>query len=429
MKKGKTILATTLMAGAMVMQDTVSDAQLGTSVKTMAGDAIRPFSVHASDADLKDLRQRILATKWPKKEAVADATQGVQLATIQKLAHYWVTDYDWRKFEAKLNALPQFITNIDGVDIHFIHVRSKEKNAMPLIITHGWPGSIIEMLKIIDPLTNPTAHGGKAEDAFDVVIPSIPGYGFSGQPTTTGWDPPRIGKAWVELMKRLGYTRFVAQGGDWGGMITDVMGTQAPPELLAIHLTWPFTVPSDIDKAVQTGGQLPSDLSADERHAVEQLGFFYQHGVGYALEMANRPQTIYGMGDSPVGLAAWLIDHDAASYAHISELFVNEKPYGDITRDDILDNITLYWLTNTAVSSARIYWENKNAFFAPKHVTIPVAVSAFPQEVIQTPRSWAETAYPNLIYYNKLDKGGHFAAWEQPELFVAEVRAAFKSVR
>jgi len=427
MKKGKTILATTLMAGAMVMQDTVSDAQLGTSVKTMAGDAIRPFSVHASDADLKDLRQRILATKWPKKEAVADATQGVQLATIQKLAHYWVTDYDWRKFEAKLNALPQFITNIDGVDIHFIHVRSKEKNAMPLIITHGWPGSIIELLKIIDPLTNPTAHGGKAEDAFDVVIPSIPGYGFSGQPTTTGWDPPRIAKAWVELMKRLGYTRFVAQGGDWGGMITDVMGTQAPPELLGIHLNWPFTVPPDIDKAVQTGGQLPSDLSADERHAIEQLGFFYQHGVGYAVEMSNRPQTIYGMGDSPVGLAAWLIDHDAKSYALIARVFDGQTE--GLTRDDILDNVTLYWLTNTAVSSARIYWENKNAFFAPKHVTIPVAVSAFPDEVFQTPRSWAEKAYPNLIYYNKLDKGGHFPAWEQPELFAAEVRAAFKSLR
>jgi len=427
MKKGKTILATTLMAGAMVMQDTVSDAQLGTSVKTMAGDAIRPFSVHASDADLKDLRQRILATKWPKKEAVADATQGVQLATIQKLAHYWVTDYDWRKFEVKLNALPQFITNIDGVDIHFIHVRSKEKNAMPLIITHGWPGSIIELLKIIDPLTNPTAHGGKAEDAFDVVIPSIPGYGFSGQPTTTGWDPPRIAKAWVELMKRLGYTRFVAQGGDWGGMITDVMGTQAPPELLGIHLNWPFTVPPDIDKAVQTGGQLPSDLSADERHAIEQLGFFYQHGVGYAVEMSNRPQTIYGMGDSPVGLAAWLIDHDAKSYALIARVFDGQTE--GLTRDDILDNVTLYWLTNTAVSSARIYWENKNAFFAPKHVTIPVAVSAFPDEVFQTPRSWAEKAYPNLIYYNKLDKGGHFPAWEQPELFAAEVRAAFKSLR
>ena len=427
MKKGKTILATTLMAGAMVMQDTVSDAQLGTSVKTMAGDAIRPFSVHASDADLKDLRQRILATKWPKKEAVADATQGVQLATIQKLAHYWVTDYDWRKFEAKLNALPQFITNIDGVDIHFIHVRSKEKNAMPLIITHGWPGSIIELLKIIDPLTNPTAHGGKAEDAFDVVIPSIPGYGFSGQPTTTGWDPPRIAKAWVELMKRLGYKRFVAQGGDWGGMITDVMGTQAPPELLGIHLNWPFTVPPDIDKAVQTGGQLPSDLSADERHAIEQLGFFYQHGVGYAVEMSNRPQTIYGMGDSPVGLAAWLIDHDAKSYALIARVFDGQTE--GLTRDDILDNVTLYWLTNTAVSSARIYWENKNAFFAPKHVTIPVAVSAFPDEVFQTPRSWAEKAYPNLIYYNKLDKGGHFPAWEQPELFAAEVRAAFKSLR
>jgi pimeloyl-ACP methyl ester carboxylesterase len=427
MKKGKTILATTLMAGAMAMQDTVSNAQSGTSVKTMAGDAIHPFSVHFSDADLKDLRQRVLATKWPKKEPVSDATQGVQLATIQKLAHYWVTDYDWRKFEAKLNALPQFITNIDGVDIHFIHVRSKEKNAMPLIITHGWPGSIIELLKVIDPLTNPTAHGGKAEDAFDVVIPSIPGYGFSGQPTTTGWDPPRIARAWVELMKRLGYTRFVAQGGDWGGMITDVMGTQAPPELLGIHLNWPFTVPPDIDKAIQTGGQLPSDLSADERRACEQLGFFYQHGVGYALEMANRPQTIYGMGDSPVGLAAWLIDHDASSYALIARVFDGQSE--GLTRDDILDNVTLYWLTNTAVSSARIYWENKNAFFAPKHVTIPVAVSAFPDEVFQTPRSWAEKAYPNLIYYNKLDKGGHFPAWEQPTVFAQEVRAAFKSLR
>jgi len=434
MKKGKTILATTLMAGAMVMQDTVSDAQPGTSVKTMAGNAILPFNVHVSDADLKDLRQRILATKWPKKEPVADATQGVQLATIQKLAHYWATDYDWRKFEAKLNALPQFITNIDGVDIHFIHVRSKEKNAMPLIITHGWPGSIIEMLKIIDPLTNPTAHGGKAEDAFDVVIPSIPGYGFSGQPTTTGWDPPRIGKAWVELMKRLGYTRFVAQGGDWGGMITDVMGTQAPPELLAIHLTWPFTVPSDIDKAVQTGGQLPSDLSADERHAVEQLGFFYQHGVGYALEMANRPQTIYGMGDSPVGLAAWLIDHDAASYAHISELFVNEKPYGDITRDDILDNITLYWLTNTGVSSGRLYWETAQlpatgGFFDARGVKIPVAVSAFAGEIYTAPETWAKRAYAKLIYYKHHDEGIHFAAWETPQLFVEDVRLGFKPLR
>jgi pimeloyl-ACP methyl ester carboxylesterase len=427
MKKSKSILASTLIAGAMVMQDSVSDAQLMTSVKTMPSESIRPFSVHFSDADLKDLRQRVLATKWPKKEVVADASQGVQLATIQKLAHYWATEYDWRKIERKLNALPQFITNIDGVDIHFIHVRSKEKNAMPLIITHGWPGSIIEQLKVIGPLTDPTAHGGKAEDAFDVVIPSLPGYGFSGHPTTTGWDPGRIAKAWVELMKRLGYTRFVAQGGDWGAMVSDVMGTQAPPELLGIHVTWPFTVPPEIDKAIQTGAPLPSDLSADERRACEQLDFFYKHEVGYALEMANRPQTIYGMGDSPIGLAAWLIDHDAASEALIARVFDGQRE--GLTRDDVLDNITLYWLTNTAVSSARIYWENKFAFFAPKHVAVPVAVSAFPDEVVQTPRSWAEKAYSKLIYYNKVDKGGHFAAWEQPDLFAVEVRAAFKSLR
>jgi pimeloyl-ACP methyl ester carboxylesterase len=299
---------------------------------------------------------------------------------------------------------------------------------MPLIVTHGWPGSIIEQLKIIDPLTNPTAYGGSASDAFDVVIPSLPGYGFSGKPATTGWDPPHIARAWVVLMKRLGYTKFVAQGGDWGGMVTDVMGTQAPPELLAIHLNWAFAVPPEIDKALQTGSPLPTDLSADERHACEQLASFYKSGVGYALEMANRPQTIYGMQDSPVGLAAWLIDHDGRSYTHIAELFAGQ-PYGDITRDDILDNVTLYWLTNTAVSSARIYWENKFAFFAPKHVAIPVAVSAFPEEVVQTPRSWAQQAYPKLIYYNKLDKGGHFAAWEQPTLFVSEVRAAFRSLR
>src|SRR5580765_4568598 len=352
MKKTKNVLATTVLTGAMALQGTLAHAQGESNLDIKSAELIRPFKVNVSDADLKDLRQRILATKWPKKETVADATQGVQLATMQKLAKYWVTDYDWRKVEAKLNSLPQFITNIDGVDIHFIHVRSKEKNAMPLIITHGWPGSIIELLKVIGPLTNPTAHGGKAEDAFDVVIPSIPGYGFSGQPTTTGWDPPRIAKAWVELMKRLGYTRFVAQGGDWGGMITDVMGTPAPPELLGIHLNWPFTVPPDIDKAVQTGGSLPSELSADERHAIEQLGFFYQHGVGYAVEMSNRPQTIYGMGDSPVGLAAWLIDHDAKSYALIARVFDGQTE--GLTRDDVLDNITLYWLTKTAVSSARI---------------------------------------------------------------------------
>ena len=429
MKKTKNVLASTMLTGAMALQGTLAQAQGESYVDIKSAEAVRPFKIHVADADLKDLRSRILATKWPEKEPVTDATQGVQLATMHKLANYWATNYDWRKIEAKLNSLPQFITNIDGVDIHFIHVRSKEKNALPLIVTHGWPGSVIELLKIIDPLTNPTSYGGKAEDAFDVVIPSLPGYGFSGKPNITGWDPTTIAKAWVVLMKRLGYTRFVAQGGDWGGMISDVMGTLAPTGLLGIHVNWPFTVPSDIDKAVQTGGSLPTTLSPDEKYAVDQLDFFYKHGVGYALEMASRPQTIYGIGDSPVGLAAWLLDHDAASYAHISDLFVNGKSYGAISRDDILDNITLYWLTNTTVSSARIYWENKFAFFAPKNVTIPVAFSAFPDEVVQSPRSWTEKAYSNLIYYNRPDKGGHFASWEQPQLFAEELRAAFKSLR
>jgi len=390
-------------------------------------DAIRPFHVTFPETELAELRRRINATKWPERETVTDATQGVQLETMQALARYWGTEYDWRKCEARLNALPQFITEIDGLDIHFIHVRSKEKNALPLIVTHGWPGSIIELLKIVDPLTNPAAHGGNASDAFDLVIPSLPGYGFSGKPTTTGWGPPRIARAWTVLMKRLGYTRFAAQGGDWGAMVADVMATQAPPELLGIHLNWPFAVPPDIDGALQTGRPLPSDLSADERRACEQLDFFYKHGVGYALEMASRPQTIYGIGDSPVGLAAWLLDHDARSYALIARVFDGQRE--GLTRDDILDNVTLYWLTNTTVSSARIYWENKFAFFAPKHVAIPVAVSAFPDEVYQVPRSWAEKAYPKLIYYNRLDKGGHFAAWEQPQLFSEEVRAGFRSLR
>jgi pimeloyl-ACP methyl ester carboxylesterase len=389
--------------------------------------AIRPFKVNVPEADLAELRRRIVATKWPEPEPVPDASQGVQLATMQKLAHYWATDYDWRKFEARLNALPQFTTTIDGVDIHFIHVRSKHPNAMPLIVTHGWPGSIVELLKIVDPLTNPTAHGGDASEAFDLVVPSLPGYGFSGKPTSTGWDPQRIARAWVVLMKRLGYTRFVAQGGDWGAMVTDVMGTQAPPELLGIHLNWPFTVPPDIDKAVQAGNPPPAGLSADEKHAYAQLDFFYKHGVGYAQEMASRPQTLYGIADSPVGLAAWILDHDARSYALIARVF--DGQHEGLTRDDVLDNVTLYWLTNTTVSSARIYWENKFAFFAPKHVAIPVAVSAFPDEVVQTPRSWAESAYPKLIYYNRLEKGGHFAAWEQPEIFANEVRAAFNSLR
>jgi pimeloyl-ACP methyl ester carboxylesterase len=389
--------------------------------------AIRPFHVSIPEAELTELRRRVNATKWPERETVTDASQGVQLATIQKLARYWATDYDWRKCEARLNALPQFTTEIDGLDIHFIHVRSKHSNALPLIVTHGWPGSIVELLKIIDPLTNPTAQGGSASDAFDLVIPSLPGYGFSGKPTSTGWDPARIARAWVVLMKRLGYTQFVAQGGDWGAMVTDVMGTQAPPELLGIHLNWPFTVPPDIDKAVQTGNPPPAGLSADEKRAYDQLDSFYKHDVGYAQEMASRPQTLYGIADSPVGLAAWVLDHDPRSYALIARVF-DGQPEG-LTRDDVLDNITLYWLTNTTASSARIYWENKFAFFAPKHVAIPVAVSAFPDEVVQTPRSWAERAYPKLIYYNKHDKGGHFAAWEQPQLLSEDVRAGFRPLR
>jgi len=389
--------------------------------------AIRPFHFTASKEALADMRKRIAATRWPDKETVTDKSQGVQLATIQKLARYWGTDYDWSKCEAKLNALPQFVTNIDGVDIHFIHVRSKEKNALPVIITHGWPGSIIEQLKIIDPLTNPTAHGGKAEDAFDVVIPSLPGYGFSGKPSTTGWDPQHIARAWIVLMKRLGYTKFVAQGGDWGNSVTEQMALLGAPELIGIHTNMPATVPPDIDKAAFAGAPAPSGLSSDEKHAYDQLAFFYKQGLGYANEMANRPQSIYGIGDSPVGMAAWMIDHDADSYALIARVF-DGKPEG-LTRDDILDNATLYWLTNTTVSSARLYWESKLAFFAPKHIAIPVAVTAFPNELYQAPRSWTEQAYPKLIHYNKVDKGGHFAAWEQPEILVTELRAAFKSLR
>jgi pimeloyl-ACP methyl ester carboxylesterase len=389
--------------------------------------AIRPFHFTASKEALADMRKRIAATRWPEKETVTDKSQGVQLATMHKLARYWATDYDWRKCEAKLNALPQFVTKIDGLDIHFIHVRSKNANALPIIITHGWPGSIIEQLKIITPLTDPVAHGGKAEDAFDVVIPSMPGYGFSGKPTTTGWDPAHIARAWVILMKRLGYTKFVAQGGDWGALIVDMMGVEAPPELLGIHTNMAGAVPLEIDKAAFTGAPPPPGLSADERHAYDQLAFFYKYGLAYLQEMANRPQTLYGIADSPVGLAAWILDHDARSYELIARVF-DGKTEG-LTRDDILDNITLYWLTNTAVSSARLYWENKLGIVAPKDVRMPVAVSVFPDEIYTVSRSWAERAYPKLIHYNKLDKGGHFAAWEQPELFTQELRAAFKSLR
>ncbi|PYL74133.1 MAG: multidrug MFS transporter, partial [Verrucomicrobia bacterium] len=347
--------------------------------------------------------------------------------TMQKLARYWSTDYDWHNCEAKLKALPNFITTIDGVDVHFIHVRSKNAKALPIIITHGWPGSIIEQLKIIAPLTDPTAYGGKAEDAFDVVIPSLPGYGFSGKPTTTGWDPIRIARAWIVLMKRLGYTKFVAQGGDWGNAVTEQMALLAPPELIGIHTNMPATVPPDIDKAAFAGAPAPSGLSDEEKQAYDQLAFFYKHGLGYANEMANRPQTLYGVGDSPVGMAAWMLDHDARSLALMSRVF--DGQHEGLTRDDILDNATLYWLTNTTISSARLYWESKLAFFAPKHLAIPVAVSAFPDELYQAPRSWTEQAYPKLIYYNKLDKGGHFAAWEQPELLTKELRAAFQSLR
>jgi len=389
--------------------------------------AIRPFHVNVPETELTDLRRRINATKWPDRETVTDESQGVQLATMQALARYWGTEYDWRKVEARLNALPQFITEIDGLDIHFIHVRSKHEDALPLIVTHGWPGSVIEQLKIVDPLTNPTAHGASAADAFHLVIPSMPGYGFSGKPTTTGWGPDRIARAWTVLMKRLGYRQFVAQGGDWGALITDQMGAQAPPELLGIHTNMPGAVPPEIDGAAFTGAPAPSGLAADEKHAFDQLAFFYKHGLGYAIEMANRPQTLCGLADSPVGLAAWILDHDAASEALMARVFDGQSE--GLTRDDILDNITLYWLTNTAVSSARLYWENKLAFFAPKHVSIPVAVSVFPDELYQCPRSWAEKAYPKLIHYNRLPKGCHFAAWEQPQFFSEEVRAGFRPIR
>ena len=415
------------VAFAITMISIIPTTRSHAASTTDEREAIRPYNINIPEEALTDLRQRIKATRWPDKETVSDQSQGVQLATMQKLARYWSTDYDWHNCEAKLKALPNFITTIDGVDIHFIHVRSKNAKALPIIITHGWPGSIIEQLKIIAPLTDPTAYGGKAEDAFDVVIPSLPGYGFSAKPTTTGWDPIRIARAWIVLMKRLGYTKFVAQGGDWGNAVTEQMALLAPPELIGIHTNMPATVPPNIDKAAFAGAPAPSGLSDEEKHAYDQLAFFYKHGLGYANEMANRPQTLYGIGDSPVGMAAWMLDHDARSLALMSRVF--DGQHEGLTRDDILDNATLYWLMNTTISSARLYWESKLAFFAPKHLAIPVAVSAFPEELYQAPRSWTEQAYPKLIYYNKLDKGGHFAAWEQPELLTKELRAAFQSLR
>jgi pimeloyl-ACP methyl ester carboxylesterase len=393
---------------------------------------IRPFHIDIPDEALDDLRRRIVATQWPEKETVGDESQGVPLATMQKLARYWATEYDWRICEEKLNALPQFVTEIDGLDIHFIHIRSQHEDALPLIVNHGWPGSIVEQLKIIGPLTDPTAYGGSAGDAFDVVVPSMPGYGFSAKPTSIGWGPERMGRAWAELMKRLGYTRYVAQGGDWGAFVVDQMGLQAPAGLLAIHTNMPGVVPADIDKASLAGESPPGDLSAEERRAYEQLLRTYGQ-VEYAKYMAARPQTLYGIADSPVGLAAWLLDHNDAdgqpAAAVVSALDRTNSTTGELTRDDVLDNITLYWLTNTGVSASRLYWEYKGGFFNAKGVSIPVAVTVFPGEQYQAPRSWAEKAYPNLIYFNEVDQGGHFAAWEQPQLFSKEVRAGFRSVR
>ena len=391
--------------------------------------AIRPFHINVPEAELTELRRRINETRWPERETVTDASQGVQLSTMQALAQYWATEYDWSKIEAKLNALPQFITEIDGLDIHFIHVRSKHENALPLIVTHGWPGSIIEQMKIIDPLTNPTAHGASADDAFHLVIPSMPGYGFSGKPTTTGWDPTHMARAWVVLMKRLGYTKFVAQGGDWGALVVDQMGLLGAPELLGIHSNMPGILSAEIDKAAFSGAPVPSGLSADEKEAYERVQSVYQKGIAYGYQMGLRPQTLYGIADSPVGLAAWFLDHDARSYAMISRVFEGKSE--GLTRDDVLNNITITWLTNTALSGARLYWENwgKLGYFNIKGVSIPVAVSVFPDELYPTPRSWAEKAYPKLVYYKRHEKGGHFAAWEQPQLLSEDIRAGFRSLR
>ncbi|GAA0640718.1 epoxide hydrolase [Brevundimonas lenta] len=398
-------------------------AALGAGVDSTA---IRPFSINVPDEDLADLRSRLRNTRWPERETVPDDTQGVQLATMQKLADYWANEYDWRKVEARLNALPQFITELDGLDFHFIHVRSKHENALPVIITHGWPGSVIEQLKIIGPLTDPTAHGGKAEDAFDVVIPAMAGYGFSGKPDKPGWDAPRMARAWVELMRRLGYTKVVAQGGDWGALVTEQLGVLAPPELLGIHTNMPSAVPPEIFAALPTHTP-PAGLSEDELWAFQRLDTFFGKGLAYAQEMGLRPQTLYGIADSPIGLAAWFCDHDEKSYQLKARVF--DGVTEGLSRDDILDNLTITWLTNTAISEARLYWENKLPFFVPMNVKVPVAISAFRDELYQCPRSWAERFYPNLIHYNRVDKGGHFAAWEQPEALVNEMRTGFRSLR
>ena len=432
----RSFLASSLLGGiAMTVAATdmpQAHAATAPSVASGGGDTVRPFRFKASEHALSDLRARITRTKWPERETVSDTSQGVQLDTMHKLADYWQRQYDWRRAEAKLNAYPNFITNIDGLDIHFIHVKSKHANALPVLITHGWPGSIIEQLKVIEPLANPTAHGGTVADAFDVVIPSLPGYGFSAKPTRPGWNPITIAKAWATLMQRLGYSRYVAQGGDWGNAVSEIMALQQPPGLLAIHTNMPATVPPDVSKALSLGAGAPAGLSTQERGAWDQLDFFYKKGLGYANEMALRPQTLYGIVDSPVGLAAWMLDHDARSYDMIARVF-DGKVEG-LTRDDVLDNITLYWLTDTAISSARLYWDTRQlggtgGFFDVRGVTLPVAVSAYPDEIYTAPESWARNAYANLLHYNRLPKGGHFAAWEQPVSFVSELRTSFRSLR
>ena len=411
---------------SQTLNATSPDRSLPSVKAEPADDAIRPFRVDIPQPALADLRRRLAETRLPEQETVGDYSQGVPLKTVRQVLRTWQTDYDWRKVEAQINALPNFITEIDGLEMHFIHVRSRHENALPLIVTHGWPGSVIEQLKIIGPLTDPTAHGGSASDAFHLVIPSLPGYGFSGKPTTTGWGPERIAQAWTTLMRRLGYKHFVAQGGDWGAIITDYMGVQAPPELIGIHTNMPGAIPADIDQASFAGAPAPSGLSAEERRSYDQLVFFYKH-VSYGLFMGSRPQTLTGLADSPIGLATFLLDHDARSLELIARSFDGQAE--GLTPGDVLDNVTLYWLTNTGVSSARLYWENKGAFFSPKGVKVPTAVSVFPDELYQTPRTWAERAYPNLIHYNKVEKGGHFAAWEQPALFTDELRAGFRSLR
>ncbi|RZF31655.1 epoxide hydrolase [Paraburkholderia sp. UYCP14C] len=431
--------AAALAAASLSQLAFAQTSQAITDVKQAAdGDktAIRPLRVHVPEAQLVDLRRRIKATRWPDKETVDDDSQGVPLAMMQELARHWSTDYDWRKCEARLNALPNFVTEIDGLDIHFIHVRSKHQDAMPLIVTHGWPGSVIEQFKIIDPLTNPTAYGARASDAFHLVIPSLPGYGFSGRPTDLGWGPERTARAWVVLMKRLGYDKFAAQGGDLGGVVANVMGKQAPPELLGIHVNFPATIPPEIAKALQDGDPTPANLSDDEKHAYEQLSSAAKKRRAYALEMGTRPQTLYGLSDSPIALAAWLLDHGDGYVQPAAALTsagygrtVNGESAGAMTRDDLLDDITLYWLTNTGVSAGRFYWESHFNFLAAADVSVPAAVSVFPRENYQAPRSWTERAYHHLIYYNRLDKGGHFAAWEQPQLFAEEVRAGLRPLR